>query len=253
MAPGGESEAHWRLKQLSLSWAAARGYAVRACEIRLPHSGYRGDVVAYRPSGPAGRTAALGETAIFECKQSRADFLKDAQSAEASLERLQQLRRRLERLEDLLGIHYPSLRQGDSLFPEFESVACHTLDHRTWKRVSREIRVLENRVNGKTKFEKLVRYRSANRFYLVMTEGLARLDEVPSAWGVLECPRCDMEGKGESEVELRVVRAARFIDAEERTRLDLLQRVASSVSSRLHRQLGMEGDPFEAVGEEGAS
>lgn len=243
MAQGGESTAHWRLKQAALEWARTQRYAVRACEIRLPHSAYRADVVAYRPEKLVmDGEPTIGQTSVFECKCSRPDFLRDAQSAAPSMERLHQLRQRRERIESLLGIHYPSLRSGDSLFPEYERVDVGQMEHRTWKRVSREIRLMENRVHGKTKFEKLIRYRCANLFYFVTVEGLIAPHEIPAAWGVLCVDPETMDSPLDTPApSLRLVRKPQFIEAGSATRLDLVQRIASSATRRVNRSLGLEG------------
>ncbi|MFT4638244.1 MAG: hypothetical protein ACI8T1_001563 [Verrucomicrobiales bacterium] len=74
-------------------------------------------------------------------------------------------------------------RSGDSLFPEYETVACEKLEHRTWQRVTREIQILDNLVHHKTKFEKIARYRCANLLYFVTVDGLIEPHELPSKNG----------------------------------------------------------------------
>src|SRR5690348_12809226 len=68
---GGETETHRTLKRLALAWAQANGLLVSAPEVRVPKSGYRADVAACSRGNER-------RTAVFECKQSRADLLKDA-------------------------------------------------------------------------------------------------------------------------------------------------------------------------------
>ena len=246
MAGKGETEGHRFLKRAALHWARAHLYTVVASEIRVPLSSYRADVAAYRPQRPSDGEATLGQTAIFECKQSRADFLKDAQATLPSVERLAQLRRRRLRIEQLLGMHYPSLRCGDSLFPEYESVDCHRMEHLTWQRINRDIQILENRVHHKTKFEKLARYHCANVLYLVTPIGLVDPSEVPTTWGLLEValPTEELSQSGETILpEFNLAKKPQWIEAEAKTRLDLLQRLAASTSTRL--QSAME--PIEPV------
>ncbi len=47
---GNETEAHKELKRLAVAWAREQGYSCCGVEIRLPHSGYRADVAAYKPA-----------------------------------------------------------------------------------------------------------------------------------------------------------------------------------------------------------
>ena len=128
-----ETEHHRRLKLLASQWARDQGYISRAMEVALPHSGYRADVAAYKPAYESrviefeGRKlkqsqAVIGTTAVFECKQSRQDLLKDSCRAGRTRERLRELNERRVVLERLLKIHCPSAANGDSLFQEFQVV-----------------------------------------------------------------------------------------------------------------------------------
>jgi hypothetical protein len=49
----------------------------------------------------------------------------------------------------------------------------------------RELRALQNRVYNCTKFDKLLRYRCANLYFLVLPEDLFRDSEIPVGWGAL--------------------------------------------------------------------
>lgn len=42
-------------------------------------------------------------------------------------------------LERLLKIHYPSLRHGDSLWPEYETGAFHEAEHASCRNVVKEL------------------------------------------------------------------------------------------------------------------
>jgi hypothetical protein len=98
--PGGETHLHWNLKRLTLIWAQQQGYSVCGAEVRLPRSGFRADVAAYRPA----TKDAPAVSAIFECKQCRADFLKDSHAADPTLRRLRELERRKQKLDEMLGM-----------------------------------------------------------------------------------------------------------------------------------------------------
>lgn len=174
---------HSRLKTLALAWAQTNGFSICACEVRVPKSGYRADVAG------CGRTSAARSdaprTVIFECKQSRADLLKDAHAEAATRARLAELVDRRRRLEDLLAVHRPDLRRGEALWPEFDTWDFAGLEHRTYRRVLTELATAQQRVLRGTKFSKMFRYRCADFLYLVVEDGIFAEAEVPAGWGLL--------------------------------------------------------------------
>src|SRR5690349_2700586 len=103
-----ETESHRRLKAQALAWAQVNGFAIAALEVRVPKSGYRADVAACA-------RGAGGRTAVFECKQARADLLKDAYAEAATRDQLTVLAARRRTLEDLFAVHRPDLRRGETL------------------------------------------------------------------------------------------------------------------------------------------
>src|SRR5437879_12604168 len=88
-------------------------------------------------------------------------------------------------LEHLLRTQYPNLLNGDSLFPEFDLPDFTAVGHRGYARLLRELRVLQNRLYDCTKFDKLLRYRCANLYFLVLPEELFRDSEIPVDWVAL--------------------------------------------------------------------
>ncbi|HWX15280.1 MAG TPA: hypothetical protein VNY07_01725 [Chthoniobacterales bacterium] len=175
-----ETLVHARLKRLTLLWAQAQGYSACALEVSLPHCRYRADVAAYRrkPSG-------VGLTAIFECKQALPDLRRDNCCSAAVRPRLEAVYHRRQILEKNLRVHYPNLRIADSLFPELDSHDFAAIEHRGYAHVLRELTVLQNRLFDCTKFEKLLRYRCANLFFLVLPNELFEETEIPVGWGAL--------------------------------------------------------------------
>ena len=228
----GETEAHARLKRLAVLWAQAQGYGACAVEVSLPKCRYRADVAAYRARGNE-----PGATAIFECKQVLSDLRRDNCSTPAARERLATVTKRQQTLEKHLRIHYPTLRTGDSLFPEFDSHDFGAIEHRSYARVVRELAALQNRIYGATKFECLTRYGCANLFFLVLPGELYRESELPLGWGVL------VEANGTLALERKPV----WHDNSAEHRLRFLQRIAHAGTRHLNRQLEIS---FEAVQEE---
>jgi hypothetical protein len=175
-----ETESHQKLKALALAWARANGFAIAACEVRVPKSGYRADVVACS-------RGANRRTAVFECKQARADLLKDAHAEADTRRRLAELIARRAKLEELLAVHRPDLRRGDALFPEFDSWDFSGLEHATYRAVLAELATVQERVLRGTKFSKMFRYHCADFLYLVVEENIFAEAEIPAGWGLLVC------------------------------------------------------------------
>ncbi len=179
--PAGETAAHSRLKQLALQWAATNGFPIGTTEVRLPRSGYRVDASAYRPA----RHGASVATVVFECKQARADLLKDSAAAQPTRDRLTELLARRAKLEELLAMHRPDLRKGETLFPEFDAFDFSTLRHEGYAEVIDEIATLQRRLLNGVKFEKIRQYRAADMLYLVVEDGIFAEAEIPAGWGLL--------------------------------------------------------------------
>jgi len=135
-------------------------------------------------------------------------------------------------LEKHLRIHYPNLRISDSLFPEFDSHDFQSIGHRNYTRVLRELNALQNRLYDCTKFERLMRYRCANLFFLVLTSDAFDENEIPVDWGALV----------ETDESLQLVRKPAFHDVADEHSVAILHRIAASGTRRLNRQLGITFD-----------
>jgi len=222
MSGRGETAEHAELKRLALAWAQANGFPIAALEVRVPKSGYRADVAA------CGR----GEdrrTAIFECKQSRADLLKDAHAEVATRAELEELTMRRTTLETLLTIHRPDLRRGDALWPEYDTWDFAGAEHPTYTRVLADIVTLQRRVVRGTKFSKMFRYRCADFLYLVAEDDIFAVAEIPAGWGLLV-------RRGEELQLRRPPLALRPADAQ---RLTLLEQIALAGTRAVNRQAGI--------------
>lgn len=180
-AQSSESAAHRELKRLALDWARAHRLMLAAPEVRLPRSGYRADVAAATPRV----LSANAVTAVFECKVSRADFLRDSAREAGAAEMLVRMSERLMALRALIGGHRPDLRRREELFPEFDAIDLRGLRHETHDRLQTEFRTAQRKLHDGTKFAKLARWRAASLLYLVVEEGLCAPHELPDGWGLL--------------------------------------------------------------------
>jgi hypothetical protein len=219
---GGESPAHLELKRLALEWAQLNGFHIAATEVRLARSNYRLDVAGCSRGDDR-------RTAIFECKQARADLLKDARGEAEARVRVAELAERLRKLEELIGGHRPDLRCGESLFPEFDAWNFAGLEHQTHRKVLAELATWQQRLLHGTKFAKLFRWCAADFLYLVSEEGIFAEAEIPAGWGLLV-------RRGAS---LELVRRPVTIDAASQARVALLENIALAATRAVNRQAGI--------------
>ena len=221
----GETIRHTQLKQLAFIWAQTQGFSACAMKVTLPRCRYRADVAAYRNA-----PNQVGSTAVFECKQALCDLRRDNCHTESARRRLEALCNRRQIFEASFRKHYPNLHNGDSLFPEFDSENFSTIGHRDYARLIREMRALQNRLYDCTKFEKLIRYRCANLFFIVLPEQLFRESEVPVGWGALV----------ESNDVLMFVRKPIWHESTAANRLHVLHRIAMAGTRNLNRELSLD-------------
>jgi hypothetical protein len=246
-----ESHEHRQLKRFGVALLLARGFDAAATEVRCPASRYRADAAGYIDSDPSRRVAPIAQrvegdapapglfesddaqppsrdaaslrepgTILIECKQSRGDFLSDADHAPELLRQRAQLIRQRERLErDRLQHEQPELRaSGVMLFRELEEWDFTKATLGAYRECCRRLRRLDGRLYGQTKFWTLARYRVADRLYLLTPRGMVRPSELPEGWGLIEAPRSVLRSRPGSIAELADACAA----AELRVRAPML-------------------------------
>lgn len=214
-----ETMKHRQLKTLATDWLKERGSDAVAVEVKLPLSNYRVDVAGYCSRRIL--SDRLGDTFAIECKQSRADFLRDAGLEGAVVLAHGELENRLARLRDLLATHLPQCRKNESLFSEYDSYDFSDWHHKSWSRLSKQLQTLENRLDHGVKFARIARFGCANFCYLAVEENVVlHPSEVPLGWGLLK-------RTGNS---LSVEKEALRLESKSPARLKLLERIAKSNS-----------------------
>lgn len=227
----GETNQHRELKRLAREWLRRRGCCAVATEVRCPLARWRVDVAGWLEHAD-GRV----ETIIIECKQSRADFLRDDADREELLRLRTHLESRRDEIEETrVKPREPHLRRsGSALFPELETwdFAASRID--SYRRVLRELRQVEKRLHGETKFGLLARYRLADRLLLFTPSGLIRRTEVPRDWGLLEASgmrlRHPMPLDAEAPLPMRERVPAQELDSPQQRRIRLLRNIAVAAS-----------------------
>lgn len=204
-----ETDRHAVLKRLAAMFLHAQGCRAIGVEVRCPASRYRADVAGYldrlsprrraaAPADPAAPAAPVGplergerpKTAVIECKQSRADFLRDtAQTDRLLRERARLEAQRLEFEEHRIKPAEPQLRRsGTYLFGELEEWDFTATRLPTYRRILSSLRAIDAQLYGQTKFFLMSRYRLADYLFIMAPAGMIRRRELPVGWGLLECP-----------------------------------------------------------------
>lgn len=262
-----ETRAHLALKQAAARFLLDAGCAAVACEVRCPFARYRIDVAGYLDSRPVAAPSAHREaaalrgtlwgasaegiavmneasrrerteprTAIIECKQDRADFLRDGDEKDELLRLREALERRMREIEEgLIKEHEPHLRiSGSYLFGEMERWDFASSRSAAYRRVLKDVRRVEERLHGHTKFWLAARYRLADRLYVLAPAGMVALRELAPAWGLIEAPEgllrrrvIDAEALRESLVVRRV---APELGARDQNRARLLRNIAAAAT-----------------------
>ena len=238
-----ETFAHRRLKDLAVAFLRDRGCLAVATEVRCPISRYRVDVAGYQDStrdwegGRKRRRRCPPTSIVIECKQSRADFFRDCEQTEALLARredLQLIRQSIE--EHRIKLEEPHLcRSGAALFAELEEWDFAASKLPSYRKVLRQLQLLDEKLHGHTKFHLAARYQLADCLYLAAPRGMIRLCEIPPGWGLLECPRAwlDEESAHESHDEppaLKPIVEAPPLRSSDQHRYRLLRNIAVSAS-----------------------
>ena len=248
----GETIQHLELKRLAIAWLRRIGCSAVATEVRCPLSRWRVDAAGWidgEPRGteaggplferdPAERGSRRGRTILVECKQSRSDFLRedaDQQSLQRTMDHLERRREEIE--EQRVKPREPHLRRsGSALFPELETwdFAASRID--SYRRVVRELRRVEKRLHGATKFGLMARYRLADHLYLFTPSGLIRRSELPRGFGLIEASgmrlRHPMPLAPDAPLPLSERHAAPALHSDPEHRVRLLRNIAVAASRR---------------------
>lgn len=226
-----ETMDHRALKRLAHSFARAIGCCAVASEVVAPVPRWRVDVAGYGDGpapeslqsaasrgsaltslpgaasyGSASRTPQSNRprtpfTIIIECKQSRADFLRETRDRAALLRRRRALERDLREIEStLLPACEPHLRiprdpsLGPALFPELDAWDHARSDLPSYRAALRDLARVDRALYGDTKFCCLAAWRLADLLSIAAPRGMIRPDELPSGWGLIEFTRPSKAG-----------------------------------------------------------
>ncbi len=245
-----------QLKRLAAAFLLRHGCQAAGVEVRCAIGRYRADAMGYIDAAPIGaevnhlkrwaqpqgelfgavggrRVRCEPQIVLVECKRSRGDFLRDAEERGRLLAQRERVLRRLAHLQEaIVKVAEPGLRRsGEFLFGDMEQWDFAAARSPGYRRGLAELKRLEERLYGQTKFWSMARYRVADRLYLLAPAGLVTAREVPHGWGLLECPplwrRYAKQGLVElSETPVRVAVEAPAIGCKAEFRLRSLRNIA---------------------------
>ncbi|MEI6714898.1 MAG: hypothetical protein WCO60_14165 [Verrucomicrobiota bacterium] len=173
-----------------MRWAIGQGFDVAALDVAVSQVGARIDVAACKIEPPRrvkGSTVLrAGPVMVFECKIDRADFLRDAKSEDLLREQLMGLQKKRSEWEESLRREFPTLREGETLFPEFDVYRFQEVGGPQYQEWVREIEDITRQLYSKGKLSRILRWKGANLHYVVAEFGVVNVDELPAGWGLLE-------------------------------------------------------------------
>ena len=178
-----ETRRHIRLKAFAAEYLRSIGCWHIATEARTPIPRFRADVIGLGvgPDGAAFR-------AIVECKQSRADFLRDAGDRDALRRRRDALLARCAEAEaTVLRAAEPHLIDADGwLFPDLAPARIKETRLRGLRGAMREAERLDRAARERVKLWSLRRWRQADVFLIAAPRGLLRQADMPEGWRLIE-------------------------------------------------------------------
>ncbi len=196
---------HSALKSLAIAWLFSQRCRVVATEVTTAVPRWRVDAAGWREGG------LRDESIAVECKQSRADFFRDDEQRDelvAERDRLLAKRRQLE--ESRLKVFEPHLcRRDESLFTDAADWDFTASRDDGYRRVLLDLRRVDQRLHGQTKFCLMTRYRLADRLYILAPRGMLRPREIPEGWGLLEALRDDSRRTNAADGDRGIARGVR--------------------------------------------
>jgi hypothetical protein len=155
--------------------------------------------------------------------------------------RLKTLHERKSRAENELRLYYPSIRNGDSLFPEYDTLDFTRPGYERYERVVAEISRLSARLQGNTKFDRLAEWGVANLRYIVAEPAAVHGHDSPPGWGLL------IRDGGSLQTAIRPI----WRDVGETHRFALFQRIAVAATRAVNAAHAVTYEDIAAAGGDG--
>ena len=234
---------HRALKSIAVGWLFSQRCRAVAMEVTGNIPRWRFDAAGWR------HTRLESESIVIECKQSRADFLRDDAAVDELVAERDRLRDRRTRIEETrVKVDEPHLgRTQQGLFEDRTAWDFSQSKLADYRRVLVGLKRIDRSLHGETKFCLAVRYRLADLCYLLCPSGMIRPREVPEGWGLLECPRFAARRASRTSafasVPIRETVAASPLASKAARRERLLRNIAVSASRAAFGHLALTEVP----------
>jgi len=177
-----------KMRQTLLSWLYERQPAGIGLAVPTRFQKFQADLAAFW-SMPGVRHPQPGKTLIIEIRLDRDQCWPDCSGKEELLASLRELKSRKEELESRIREREPGLRDGDTLFEEFQSWNYLGTTDPEYHKCLRAIEKNEYALYRGSRFEQIRRALLAEYTYLAVPEHTVSPEEIAHGWGLLYISR----------------------------------------------------------------
>ena len=218
------------MKRAILAWLIPQKPSGMGLNVPTKVSKYRADIAAFWSSPAKKRLMAPDKTVIVEIRRNREQCWPDCSRQEELLPLLREKKNEKASMEAMLRETEPDLKDGDTLFPEFENWNYKLTKNRAYHKCLRQLEEIEHALYKGSRFEQIRRAYVADYLYLAVPTGTVAPEELADGWGLINI---------NPDMTAELVKKAEKWDCTERNKLHLIQHIAAACQKSLLFSLGM--------------
>ena len=218
------------MKRAILAWLIPEKPSGMALNVPTRVSKYCADIAAFWSSPAKKRLMAPTKTLIVEIRKSREQCWPDCARQEELLPLLRKTKEEKASIEAILRREEPELKDGDTLFPEFESWNYKLTKKRKYHKCLKQLEEIEHALYKGSRFEQIRRAHVADYLYLAVPTGTVQPDELADGWGLINI---------NPDMTTEVVKEADKWDCPDQNKLHLIQHIAAGCKKSLLFSLGV--------------
>ena len=218
------------MKRAVLAWLVPQKPSGMALNVPTRVSKYCADIAAFWSSPAVKRLMAPDKTMIVEVRRNREQCWPDCSRQEELLPMLREKKDEKASIEAMLRKTEPELKEGDTLFPEFESWNYKQTKNRTYHKCLKQLEEIEHALYKGSRFEQIRRAHVADYLYLAVPAGTVSPNEMADGWGLVNI---------KPDMSIELVKEADRWDCPDRNKLHLIQHIAAACRKSLLFSLGL--------------